>query len=222
VRILPGRQALRRFAPLAVKMKQFFSTVREPLSINYRVNAGFIPASHWTQDPDQGGGRVIGEVCHFVDFLNFITGSTPTRVHAATLADDGRYNEDNLHITLQFENGSVGTIAYLANGDKTIPKERVEVFGAGCVAILDDFRTLELTRDAKLERITSKLCQDKGHQAEWQAFAETIVSGKDSPLAFRDIVATTLTTFRILDSARSGAAVAINTDEFISAAVNGA
>jgi predicted dehydrogenase len=212
----------RRFAPLAIKMKQFFSDIREPLSINYRVNAGYIPQTHWTQNPEQGGGRIIGEACHFVDLLTFLTRSTPVRVFAAPLANDGRYNEDNLHITLQFENGSVGTITYLANGDKSIPKERVEVFAAGSIAILDDFRTLELTRDAKRDRMTSKLRQDKGHRGEWEAFVDAIRTGTQSPIAFREIVATTLTTFRALDSARTGSAVDVNTDDFIGAAVNGA
>jgi predicted dehydrogenase/threonine dehydrogenase-like Zn-dependent dehydrogenase len=212
----------RRFAPLARRMKDFFSDTREPLSINYRVNAGYIPQTHWTQDPGQGGGRVIGEACHFIDLLTFLTGSTPVRVYAAPLSNDGRYNEDNLHITLQFENGSIGTVSYLANGDKSVPKERVEIFAAGSVAILDDFRTLELTRDGKRERITSKLRQDKGHQGEWQAFVDAIRTGTQSPIAFREIVATTLTTFRVLDSARTGAAVDVSTDDFISASVNGA
>ncbi len=212
----------RRFAPLAIKMKQFFSDIREPFSINYRVNAGYIPQTHWTQDPEQGGGRLIGEACHFVDLLTFLTGSTPVRVFAAPLANDGRYNEDNLHITLQFENGSVGTITYLANGDKSIPKERIEVFAAGSVAILDDFRSLELTREGKRDRITSRLRQDKGHRGEWEAFTDAIRTGAASPIPFREIVATTLTTFHALDSARTGSAVDVNTDDFISAAVNGA
>jgi predicted dehydrogenase len=110
----------------------------------------------------------------------------------------------------------------LANGDKSIPKERVEVFAAGSIAILDDFRTLELTRDAKRDRMTSKLRQDKGHRGEWEAFVDAIRTGTQSPIAFREIVATTLTTFRALDSARTGSAVDVNTDDFIGAAVNGA
>jgi len=212
----------RRFAPLVRRMKDFFSDTREPLSINYRVNAGYIPQTHWTQDLEQGGGRVIGEACHFVDLLTFLTGSAAVRVYAAPLSNDGRYNEDNLHLTLQFENGSVGTITYLANGDKSIPKERVEVFAAGSVAILDDFRTLELTREGKRDRLTSKLRQDKGHRGEWEALTDAIRTGVASPIPFREIVATTLATFRALDSARTGSAIDVCTDDFISAAVNGA
>jgi predicted dehydrogenase/threonine dehydrogenase-like Zn-dependent dehydrogenase len=212
----------RRFAPLARRMKDFFADTREPLSINYRVNAGYIPQTHWTQDPEHGGGRIIGEACHFVDLLTFLTGSTAVRVYAAPLSNDGRYNEDNLHITLQFENGSVGTITYLANGDKSVPKERVEVFAAGSVAVLDDFRSLELTREGKRDRITSKLRQDKGHRGEWEAFTDAIRTGAASPIPFRDIVATTLATFRALDSARTGSAIDVCADDFISAAVNGA
>jgi predicted dehydrogenase len=212
----------RRFSPLALRMKQFFANAGETLSLNYRVNAGYIPASHWTQDPDQGGGRLIGEVCHFVDFVSFVTASTPVSVFAAPLRDDGRYCEDNLHLVLPFENGSVASITYLSNGDKAIAKERVEVFAGGSVAVLDDFHSLELIRDGKRERISSKLRQDKGHRQEWEVFAHSIQQGTPSPIDFQSIVATTLATFKALDSVRTGRPIPINTDQFISSALGDA
>ncbi len=114
----------RRFAPLAVKLKAFLEGRKEPLAMSYRVNAGFIPPSHWLQDPAQGGGRLIGEGCHFIDFLTFLVGNPPVFVRASGLPDDDRYREDNVVLTLGFLDGSLGTILYISNGDKAFPKER--------------------------------------------------------------------------------------------------
>ena len=115
----------RRFAPMALRLKAFFATVQEPLLMHYRVNAGFLKADHWTQDPAEGG-RILGEVCHFVDFLTYIAGALPVRVQTHALASNGQYSDDNLTIQLEFANGSQGTITYAANGDKAYCKERVE------------------------------------------------------------------------------------------------
>jgi predicted dehydrogenase len=134
----------RRFAPLALQLKSFLRGIHEPLALHYRVNAGFIPADHWLNDPEQGGGRLIGEVCHFVDFLTFLAGSAPIEVQAHSLANPGKFSNDNVVCSLRFADGSQGTISYLANGDKSYSKERVEVFGGGAVAVLEDFRRLEL------------------------------------------------------------------------------
>jgi predicted dehydrogenase len=151
---------------MARQLKTFLADVHEPLIMHYRVNAGYIPLDHWMQNPEQGGGRIIGEVCHFVDFLTFLAGALPTRVHARALPNDGRYRDDNVIITLEFADGSLGTITYVANGDKSFPKERVEVFGGGCVAVLDDFRRLELVRHGRRKVVKSRLRQDKGHRGE--------------------------------------------------------
>ena len=115
----------RRFAPMAVKMKSFLDDIHEPLALHYRVNAGHIAADHWVNDPEQGGGRVLGEVCHFVDFLSFLAGSPVIEVQARGLANLGQYSADNVVVSLQFLNGSQGTISYFANGDKSYSKERV-------------------------------------------------------------------------------------------------
>ena len=129
----------RRFAPLAVKMKAFLDQSAEPFAAHYRVNAGFIPPEHWVHDPAQGGGRILGEGCHFIDFLTWLAGAPPVEVSAKALPDMGRYRGDNAVITLTFPDGSVGTLSYLANGDKSVSKEWVEVFAGGRVAVLDDF-----------------------------------------------------------------------------------
>ncbi len=142
----------RRFAPMAQELKDFFQTVDGPLALHYRVNAGPLPLDHWLHDPEQGGGRLIGEACHFVDFLTFLVGEPPARVHARALPDDARYRQDNVLLTLEFPDGSLGTIAYLAAGDRAFPKERVEVFGGGRAAALEDFRRLDLVADGRRPR----------------------------------------------------------------------
>ena len=165
----------RRFAPMAVQMKQFFSKVHEPLAIHYRVNAGYIASDHWVNDPEQGGGRILGEVCHFVDFLCFLAGASPIEVQAQTLGNPGQYSMDNVFASLKFANGTLGTISYLANGDKSASKERVEVFGGGSVAILEDFRRLELVRNGRKQILRARWGQDKGHKAEMQAFVDALL-----------------------------------------------
>jgi predicted dehydrogenase/threonine dehydrogenase-like Zn-dependent dehydrogenase len=194
----------RRFAPLALQLKSFLRDIREPLALNYRVNAGFIPAEHWLNDPEQGGGRIIGEVCHFVDFLTFLVGAPPVEVQSRSLANPGKYSNDNVISSLTFADGSQGTISYLANGDKSYSKERVEVFGGGAVAVLEDFRRLELVSGGRKRLSQSRLRQDKGHPAEWQAFAAAIRAAEDSPLPFEEIVTTMLATFAMDESRATG------------------
>ena len=209
----------RRFAPLTRQLKAFLTDIHEPLVMHYRVNAGYIPLDHWVHDPEQSGGRVIGEVCHFVDFLTFLAGALPMRVHARSLPNDGRYRNDNVVITLEFADRSLGTITYVANGDKAFPKERVEVFGGGTVAVLDDFRCLELVRNGRKKVHRSRLRQDKGHRGEWEAFVAALRDGDPLPIPFEDIVATTLTTFRILDALRHGELVEVEVEAFIASAL---
>jgi predicted dehydrogenase/threonine dehydrogenase-like Zn-dependent dehydrogenase len=200
----------RRFAPLAVRLKSFLHDVREPLALHYRVNAGFLPADHWLNDPQQGGGRIIGEVCHFVDFLCFLTGSSPVQVETRSLPNPGRYSNDNVLCSLCFENGSQGTISYLANGDKSYSKERIEVFGGGSVAVLEDFRRLELVRGGKKRVFRSLLRQDKGHRGEWREFVKSIQTGAESPIPVREIVNSMLTTFALEQSRCIGQFVVVN------------
>ena len=121
----------RRFAPFAMQMQAFLADRSEPFVAHYRVNAGAIPLNHWTQDPAVGGGRIIGEGCHFIDFLTYLVGQSPVRVEAQALPDGGRYRQDNALLTFSFPDGSLASISYLANGDKSFAKERVEVFCGG-------------------------------------------------------------------------------------------
>jgi len=210
----------RRFAHMSVQMKSFLDEIHEPLALHYRVNAGPIPHDHWVQDPEQGGGRILGEICHFVDFLTFLAGGPPIEVHTRALANPGQYEDDNVVIALQFANGSQGTISYLANGDRCYSKERLEVFGGGAVAVLDDFRRLELVHHGRKQVFRSRLRQDKGHRGEWQAFAEAIQSGGGIPISFADIVSATLSTLRIVDSRFSGQSVAVDSAAFINSSLH--
>lgn len=199
----------RRFAPLAVRMKNFVQQAGEPLALHYRVNAGFLPADHWLNDPVQGGGRILGEVCHVVDFLSFLTSSVPVEVETRSLPNPGRYSNDNIVCSLRFADGSQGTISYLASGDKSYSKERVEVFGGGSVAVLDDFRRLELVRGGTKRISRSLLRQDKGHRGEWNAFVTAIQTSAESPIRFHEIVSTMLATFALEDSRCLGQPVAV-------------
>jgi predicted dehydrogenase/threonine dehydrogenase-like Zn-dependent dehydrogenase len=199
----------RRFAPLALRLKSFLRRIHEPLALHYRVNAGFIPADHWLNDPEQGGGRVIGEVCHFVDFLTFLVGVPPIEVEARSLANPGKYSNDNVVSSLRFADGSQGTISYLANGDKSYSKERIEVFGGGAVAVLEDFRRLELVGRGCKQVFRSLFGQDKGHRGEWEAFVAALRTGGDSPLPLAEIVTTMLATFALEESRSSGLPVSV-------------
>lgn len=194
----------RRFAPMAGQLKTFLADVHEPLIMHCRINAGYIAPDHWVQDPKQGGGRIVGEVCHFVDFLTFLADALPMRVYARALSNDGRYCDDNVVITLEFADGSLGTITYVANGDKAYAKERVEVFGGGSVAVLDNFRSLGLVKHGRSSKQRSYLRADKGHRAQWVAFVRAMQEGNGPTIPFDSLVATTLATFQIVDSLRSG------------------
>jgi predicted dehydrogenase/threonine dehydrogenase-like Zn-dependent dehydrogenase len=207
----------RRFAPMAVQLKKFLSEIHEPLAIHYRVNAGFIPADHWVNDPDQGGGRILGEVCHFVDFLCFVADACPIEVQAQAVGNPGQYSMDNVVASLKFANGSLGTISYLANGDKSAAKERIEVFGGGSVAILDDFRRLDLVRNGRKQITCARWRQDKGHQAEMQAFVDAL-QGKALPISFEQVVGSTLATLRLQNSCQTGQPLTVSVSEFVASA----
>ena len=199
----------RRFAPLAQKMKAFIANRKEPLVAHFRVNAGFIPLTHWLHDLDEGGGRIIGEGCHFVDFLAFLVGEAPGSASAQSIPDAGRYQEDNVVMTFNFPDGSLGTVTYLANGDRSFPKERVEVFAGGRVAVLDDFRSLEMIHNGNRRIERSRLRQDKGHRGIWEAFITAILSGDQPPIPYEHLFGVTEATFAAVEVLRSGERVSL-------------
>ena len=205
----------RRFAPMAMKMRTFLKQVQEPLALHYRVNAGLVARDHWVNDSEQGGGRILGEVCHFVDFLTFLACALPIEVQVRSVTSLEPYSEDNVIVSLRFANGSQGTISYLANGDRSYSKERVEVFGGGAVAVLEDFRRLELVRHGRKQMLRSRFRQDKGHRAEWEAFAIALCGRGEVPIPFEEIVSTTLATLRALESRSTGQPVEVDAAAFI-------
>jgi predicted dehydrogenase len=178
------------------------------MAIHYRVNAGYLDKKHWTQDPSIGGGRIIGEVCHFIDFLTYLVGSGPTSLVAQGLPDAGHYSSDNVVISCSFADGSLGTVSYLANGDRSVAKERVEVFCAGKVGILDDFRSLALAENGHQKSRKSSR-QDKGHLAAWQAFLQAVTTGGAPPVPYEQVFAVSLATFAAMQSLNNNERVLI-------------
>jgi len=197
----------RRFSPMVEKMK---AKLHGPVSINYRVNAGIIPKEVWIQDREIGGGRIIGEVCHFIDTCSYLVESEVVSVYAATVqkSDQSIPDEDNVNITLKYANGSTATIAYYAYGDTTMPKEYIEAFANGTSMQMTDFRELLIYSGGKREKVKSAN-QDKGFVGEFKAFKEAVKSGTPA-IAFESICNTTLTTFKILESIRSGQVVPVD------------
>jgi len=195
----------RRFSPLTRMLKEKLND--GPMSMICRVNAGKIPQDSWIQNMSTGGGRIIGEVCHFVDLLTFINGSLPVSVFAQALPDVHHLN-DTLTITITFANGSIGTISYFANGSKNLPKEYIEIYSASSTGIIRDFKELEIYGGNNTSR--KKLwSQDKGQKVMVQSFIDAILHGGTSPIAFDDIYTVTLTTFKILESLRMGQSIKI-------------
>jgi predicted dehydrogenase/threonine dehydrogenase-like Zn-dependent dehydrogenase len=210
----------RRFAPMIAQMKSFLARMTEPLALHYRVNAGYLPSDHWINDREQGGGRIMGELCHFVDLLAFLASSPIAEVEARSLGNPGRYSGDNVLVSLRFASGSEATISYLANGDRSFSKERIEVFGGGSVAVLEDFRRLELIRHGRKQTVHSRWRQDKGHRAEWDAFVQSVQGKSEAPISFESLVGSTLATLRIDQSAATGDRVAVDTAAFLNTSVN--
>ena len=200
----------RRFAPHVLHVKRFFENAVSPYVIHYRVNAGFVPKTHWTRDPVEGGGRILGEVCHFVDLMQFITDSTPAKIYAEALLAGGSASpdDDSVAVTLKFHDGSVGTITYLANGDPAMPKERVEISSTGRSAVIDNFQYLTLYQQSK-KRSFKLGAIDKGHRDEVRAFLQAIQQGSPSPISFESLVVTTLATFKIVESLQVGVPVGL-------------
>ncbi len=187
----------RRFAPLSIKLKEYFSYRSFPLLMHYRVNAGIIPKTNWYQDPVEGGGRVRGEVCHFVDYMIFLTGSLPTKVSATTVRSNNENipNWDNISINIEFKDGSLGNIIYTSIGDNIFPKEYIEVFCENSVGVLNNFKSLQFYKNNK--KIKKKSFHDKGYSEEMKKLVKSIYTGQESPIRFDELIATSLVTFGI-------------------------
>lgn len=190
----------RRFSPFAKQIKSKYGSGQ--MSMVYRVNAGRIPADSWIQDSEIGGGRIIGEVCHFIDFLTYINGSLPISVSTQAI-DDAEGLNDTVNISLKFANGSVGVVSYFANGGVSLAKEYVEIHASGSTAILNDFKELKFFGKGKPQR-KKLLNQDKGQKAMVEEFINGLKNGGEAPIPFEEIYLVTLATFKALESINHG------------------
>jgi predicted dehydrogenase len=191
----------RRFAPLAQRLRRFLGEMPGPVTMAYRVNAGPLPPNHWVLDLEQGGGRILAEVCHFIDFLTFVAGALPRRLEAR-----GSGGEDVV-VTVEFAGGSLGTILYAAHGSRAFGKERFEVFGGGKTAVLDDFRRLELVSEGTRQTAHQRWRADKGHAGLWEVFLRAVETGGEPPVRYAELFAVSEATLAAAESVRSGAAI---------------
>jgi predicted dehydrogenase len=191
----------RRFAPLAVAMRAALAG-RGPMVATYRVNAGPLPPGHWLNDPEVGGGRIVGEGCHFVDFLSFLTGDAGITSVEARCAGRPRGPAEDVAIQIGFADGSVAQILYTAKGDPALGKERVEAHAGGASAVLDDFRDMTIVSGGKRRKNTAA---GKGHREEIEALVAAVRSGGPSPISLASLIATTRATFRVHDAIASAA-----------------
>ena len=191
----------RRFAPHIRKMKELLRGLTEPKAIIMTVNAGPIPADHWIQDPRIGGGRIIGEGCHFVDLLRFLADSPVKSVQVTRMGNVPGMDvtEDKTTFTLSFADGSLGTVHYLANGNKSFPKERLEVFCQGRILQLDNFRTLRGYGGPGFKKMRLWK-QDKGHHACVFAFLNALREGKPAPIPFEELIEVSRVTLQVANT----------------------
>ncbi|MCH2213927.1 MAG: bi-domain-containing oxidoreductase [Flavobacteriales bacterium] len=188
----------RRFAPSVTALKAKLVD-NLPKVIFYRINAGKQPDDHWIHDPEVGGGRLLGEACHFVDLCYFLAGAKVIHVSVAPMIGEPQ-NFDSFTANLSFSNGSVASIVYLSNGNKSLPKEYIEVSTGGFSASIDDFKKLSFFGKTTSEKKFPK--QDKGHQKEMELVAESLNSGKPFPISIDDVFHSTWVTFAMLESAK--------------------
>jgi predicted dehydrogenase/threonine dehydrogenase-like Zn-dependent dehydrogenase len=191
----------RRFAPQIQKIKSLLASAREPKSFIMTVNAGAIPPEHWTQNREVGGGRIIGEGCHFIDLLRFLAGAPITGYQAVMMGEAAgvKVRDDKVSINLSFEDGSFGTVHYLANGNKSFPKERLEVFCGGGILQLDNFRKLRGYAWPGFSKM-NLWSQDKGNQACATAFVKAIRQGSASPVSFDELMEVSRISIEIAES----------------------
>jgi polar amino acid transport system substrate-binding protein len=198
----------RRFSPFIQKAHSVFRYRSTPLVLTYRVNAGLVPKDSWIQDPVEGGGRIVGEICHFVDTLRFLTGAPVETIHAASIRTDEitQSNRDSIVITLTYADGSLGTILYHSLGNSSYPKEQLEIAADGNTIFIDDYRRLKIYGKQK-EKIKKR--QDKGFDAEINAFVKAILTGGPPPIPFSELVETTEVTFAIHQALATGQVISL-------------
>ena len=193
----------RRFAPIAIKARQWLEAHAGPKFMIFRINAGPVPADSWIQNRDEGGGRILGEVCHFVDLARYFAGASITSVQADAAQIDGGAGDD-VSASLRFEDGSLATIAYTSLGDAAHPKEWIEIYAGGNVVFIDNFRTLTITRNGSAQKTSSR--QDKGFAGALKAFVDGVKNGAPA-IDENELIETSMATMAILDSLAAGARI---------------
>ncbi len=201
----------RRFSPLARRVKDFFAHRHGPLVMAYRVNAAPLPPEHWVYDPQEGGGRIRSEMCHFIDLLSFFAGAPPVRVHAEAVAHPASpaRPDENVNVTVQFADGSSGTITFTTIGDPNLARERVEVFGENAAAVIHNFRTGQFHRGHRTRHYWY-LQQDIGYRDEVKAFLEAVRGSHPMPIPLQEIFASSLATLLVLDALSAGHPVPVD------------
>lgn len=192
----------RRFAPLAVQMKKALGSVESPMNIVATMNAGFIPSKVWIHDMEIGGGRIIGEACHFIDLITYLTGSKVKMVCMNTMGMHSKENTDNASILLKYENGTNAVINYFSNGSKAYSKERLEVYHQDRTLVMDNWRRLKGYGFKNFNSATSS--QDKGHQNQFNLLINAVQSGGNQIIPFDELVNTTKASFAAIESLKQG------------------
>jgi predicted dehydrogenase len=207
VRVHPERHLMvgfnRRFSPHVRKMKSLLAGRSEPLAMTMTINAGIIPPEVWVHDPEKGGGRIIGEACHFIDLMVHLAGCGILSVAAMHVGGRMSVNEDKMSILLSFEDGSIGTVNYFGNGNRLYPKETLEVYSEGRILKLNNFRSVEGYGFRGFHKFRT-LQLDKGHRAEVAAFVRLVEGGGTPLIPFPEIVNVTLASIAAVTSAREG------------------
>lgn len=191
----------RRFAPLIVEAKKQLGNANTPINLIATMNAGEIPANHWTQDMKNGGGRIIGEACHYIDLMTYLTGSTVEKVVMNGLGNDAQENTDNAIIILKYKNGSQGVINYFANGSKAYSKERIEIFSQNRTIIIDNFRK---SHYFGFKSSGSSSGQDKGHLTQFKLFVERLQNGGAATIPFDEVLNTSRAAIAAVESFKTG------------------
>jgi len=200
----------RRYSELGMKLRDFFRNRSQPMVAVYRVNAESIPHDHWIYDPSEGGGRIITECCHFIDFLQYVIGSSLKEVFAKKIETQANSPEDseNVSITISFEDGSVGSVIYTTHGDSSVSKEHAEFFADGMVGVITDFKQLELVKGGKKTKVSRKLATEKGHKSELEGFFKAIITGNEKFTIESNFI-TTLSTLKSIESIKKETSIKV-------------
>jgi len=205
----------RRFSPFSAFIKEKLNK-ESPKIVNCRVNVGYLPKEIWVHDKKVGGGNVIGEVCHFIDLIQYFTDSLPVKVSAFSISSkrEDVFGEDNIIVNLEMEDGSAGNIVYTTLGNRSYPRERIEIFSDNKVGVIENFKLARFFEGNK--RLEKKgMSVDRGHKNEYETFFKSLKEGKEIPVDFKEYVVTTLTTFKILESLRTGQSQQVNLREYL-------